>query len=201
MKARDGISYLPGTAGERALVARLAAGEDAAFRECYELHAPRLMRLLARLLRNQALAEEVLQETFIAAFRSVGQFRGETRVATWLAGIAARRGLNALRGEARRERNIAPLQEVTPPHEPDLAERDLTRRVLELLDEMDPPKRLALLLQAEGHTAADIGEMLQEPRGTILSRLSRGRAELAERAVAAGLADALPRAEKKEVQT
>lgn len=200
MKARDGISFLPGAAGERALKVRLAAGEDAAFRECYELHAPGLMRILARLLRSQALAEEVLQETFIAAFQSVGKFRGEARIATWLAGIAVRRGLNVLRGEARRERSTAPLKEMAPPHEPNLAERDLTRRVLELLDAMDPPKRLALLLQAEGYTAAEIGEMLQEPRGTILSRLSRGRAELAERA-AAGLADALPGSEEKEVRT
>ncbi len=189
MERRESIAYLPGEPGDRALASRLAAGEDDAYRECYQLHAPALMRLLVRVVRNQALAEEILQESFIAAFRNVSQFRGETRLSTWLTGIALRRGLNAIRDEARRGR-VAPLQsEAGPSPEPWLADRDATRRILALLDEMDPPKRLALLLQAEGYTAAEIAELTHEPRGTILSRLARARAELAERAAAAGYAD------------
>lgn len=196
---RNSIAFLPGPAGDRALVARLEAGEDEAFRECYEAHAPPLLRLLVRVLRNRALAEEVLQETFISAFRGISQFRGETRLATWLTGIALRRGLNALRGESRRERSVPPAESSHCP-ESRLAERDVTRRVLALLDEMDPHKRAVLLLQAEGHTAAEIAAMMHEPRGTILSRLARGRAELAERAAAAGLSSSAtpPQARSRE---
>lgn len=196
MERRDAITFLPGAAGDRALVTRLAAGEDAAYRECYALHAPALMRLLTRVLRSRALAEEVVQETFVAAFKSIGQFRCETKLSTWLSGIALRRGLNALRGEARREKN-SPPPEVSRSPEPQLADRDMGRRVLALLDEMEPPKKLALLLQVEGYTAAEIADMLGEPRGTILSRLARGRAELAERVAAAGLVDSLE-LQKKE---
>lgn len=189
MGRRD-VVFLPGAAGDRALVSRLMAGEDAAYRECYELHAPALMRVLVRVLRNRALAEEILQESFVAAFRKIGQFRGETKLSSWLTGIALRRGLNALRGESRRLKHLPPPPEPETSFEPFLADRDMTRKVLALLDEMEPEKRMALLLQAEGHTAAEIAEMMGEPRGTVLSRLARSRAELVERAAAAGLVEA-----------
>jgi RNA polymerase sigma-70 factor (ECF subfamily) len=184
---RKQVSYLPGPAGERALVARLAAGEETAYRETYELLAPGVMTLLVRVLKNRALAEEVLQDTFIAAFRGIGSFRGETRLFTWVAGIGVRRALNALRDEARRSRGAPPPLEISHTPEPWLGHRDDVRKVLELLETMEPPKRLALLLQAEGHTAAEIAGMTGEPRGTILSRLSRGKAELAALAAEAGL--------------
>jgi hypothetical protein len=67
------ILFFPGEIGERALRARLVAGEDAAYRDCYQRYAPKLMRLLMGILHNKARAEEILQDTFIAAFRSVGQ--------------------------------------------------------------------------------------------------------------------------------
>jgi RNA polymerase sigma-70 factor (ECF subfamily) len=181
------VSFLPGPAGERALVAKLVAGEDSAYRECYQLLAPGVMTLLVRVLKNHALAEEVLQDTFIAAFRGIGSFRGETRLFTWVAGIGVRRALNALRDEARRTRNAPPPVEGGHSPEPWLSDRDDVRKVLSLLETMEPPKRLALLLQAEGHTAAEIAAMTGEPRGTILSRLSRGRVELAALAAEAGM--------------
>ena len=65
--------------------------------------------------------------------------------------------------------------------------RDLARKVMGILDQMDPSKKLALLLQAEGSSVAEIAEISEEPRGTILARLSRSRAELSLRMSAAGL--------------
>ena len=96
MASTPRIVSLPGPAGDRALVSRLQAGEEQAFRDCYEQHAPRVLRLLARILRNQAKAEEILQETFVAVFRKMGQYRGEAPFGAWIRGIAARRALNAL---------------------------------------------------------------------------------------------------------
>jgi len=168
-------------------VARLVAGDDLAYHECYEQLAPGVMTLLVRVLKNHALAEEVLQDTFIAAFRGIGSFRGETRLFTWVAGIGVRRALNSLRDEARRTRNAPPAPEGGHSPEPWLTERDDVRKVMELMDRMEPPKRLALLLQAEGYTAAEIAGITGEPRGTILSRLSRGKAELAALAAEAGM--------------
>jgi len=190
------IAFLSGAAGERALVARLQAGDVLAFRECYETHGPALLCILRRYLRKQSLAEDVLHDTFVAAFAKVGEFRGGSRLATWLTAIAIRRAIVVLREESRLVRSEAPTAAVQPSPEPWLVERDSTRRVLTLLDEMDPPKRLALLLQAHGWTAAEIAEMTGEPRGTILARLSRGRAELLERAATVGLLGLVERHDK-----
>jgi RNA polymerase sigma-70 factor (ECF subfamily) len=68
-----------------------------------------------------------------------------------------------------------------------MEDRDLARKVLAILDDIDSPKRLALLLQLEGYSVNEIAEILAIPRGTVLSRLSRARSELALRVTAAGL--------------
>lgn len=192
-KRDETILFLPGMLGERALRARLVAGEDAAYRECYQQYAPRLMRLLTGILRNKARAEELLQETFIAAFRGIARFRGEVSLATWLARIATNRAYNAVRDDARAKR-IAPLEDedMAAQIEPQVEGRDLARKVFGVLGQMDPAKKLALLLFAEGYTVAEIAEISGEPRGTILARLSRGRAELSMRMAAAGLVTDVP---------
>ena len=182
------ILFFPGELGERALRARLVAGEDAAYRDCYQQYAPKLMRLLMGILRDKARAEEVLQETFISAFQSIARFRGEASVSSWLARIATNRAYNAIRDESRKKRTAPPPgEEAVARFEPQVEGRDLARKVMAILDRMDPWKKLALLLQAEGYTVAEIAEISEEPRGTILARLSRSRAELSLRMAEAGL--------------
>ena len=183
------ILFLPGELGERALRARLVAGEDAAYRDCYQSYAPKLLRLLTGILRNKARAEEVLQETFIAAFRGIARFRGEVGIATWLTRIATNRAYNAIRDDSCVKRTAPPPEaEPVSRFEPQVEGRDLARKVMAILDQMDPAKKLALLLQAQGYTVAEIAGISAEPRGTILARLSRSRAELSLRMAEAGLA-------------
>jgi RNA polymerase sigma-70 factor (ECF subfamily) len=187
----ESILFLPGQIGERALRARLAAGEETAYRDCYQQYAPRLLRTLVRILRNRASAEEILQETFAAAFNSVGQFRGEVTLLAWLTRIATNRAYNAIRDQGRRTKNNILLGDETV--QPHVESRELARKILAILDEIDSPKRLALLLQLEGYSVNEIAEILAVPRGTVLSRLSRARSELALRVTAAGLISESPR--------
>ncbi len=187
-KRDETILFFPGELGERALRARLVAGEDAAYRDCYQQYAPKLMRLLVGILRDKARAEEVLQDTFISAFQSIARFRGEASISSWLARIATNRAYNAIRDESRKKRTAPPPgEEAVSRFEPQVEGRDLARKVMAILDRMDPWKKLALLLQAEGYTVAEIAEISEEPRGTILARLSRSRAELSLRMAEAGL--------------
>jgi len=182
------ILFFPGEIGERALRARLAAGEDAAYRDCYQRYAPRLMRLLIGILHNKARSEEILQDTFIAAYRGVSRFRGEVSISSWLARIATNRAYNVIRDESRQKRSAPPPgEDAVSNFEPQVEGRDLARKVIGILDQMEPSKKLALLLQAEGYSAAEIAEISDEPRGTILARLSRSRAELSLRMAEAGL--------------
>jgi len=185
MKDGESILFLPGQVGERALLARLTAGEESAYRDCYQQYAPRLLRTLVRILRNRASAEEILQETFAAAFNSIAQFRGEVTLLAWLTRIATNRAYNAIRDQGRRIKNSVLVRDETV--HPHMESRDLARKVLAVLDSIESPKRLALLLQIEGYSVNEIAEILAVPRGTVLSRLSRARSELALRVTAAGL--------------
>ena len=196
MKDGESILFLPGQIGERALRARLAAGEESAYRECYQHYGPRLLRTLVRILRNRASAEEILQETFAAAFNSIGQFRGEVTLLAWLTRIATNRAFNAIRDQGRRTRNSVAVGDATV--QPHVESRDLARRVLAILDDIDSPKRLALLLQLEGYSVNEIAEILDIPRGTVLSRLSRARSELALRVTAAGLIPERPKVQAED---
>jgi RNA polymerase sigma-70 factor (ECF subfamily) len=160
----------------------MQAGDEAAFREAYDTLAPSLMRLLERYLGRAALAEEVLQESFVTAFRRIGSFRGEAQLSTWLTTIALRRAQNALRGEARREkseRTLDPPSEASGPLPDDSLARSQERARIEgMLASLPEETRLALLLTAEGFTAQEISDMTCAPRGTILSRIFRGRITL-----------------------
>jgi RNA polymerase sigma-70 factor (ECF subfamily) len=178
-------------------VARLLAGEEQAFRDCYDMHAARTLSLLARMLRDRAHAEEILQETFVAVFRKIAQYRGDARFATWITGIAVRRALNALRDESRRIQT-APGGDADPAvahsgdgdadgEESDLWRRDLARRLLGLIDRLSGDKRIAILLYAEGYTASEIATLIHAPRATVLARIARARAELLALAAQAGL--------------
>ena len=82
---------------ERALLARIQAGDKAACAECIEAHSAGVYRLALRLMRNEAEAEDVVQETFVSAFKAIDGFAGQARISTWLYRIATNVALMKLR--------------------------------------------------------------------------------------------------------
>jgi RNA polymerase sigma-70 factor (ECF subfamily) len=87
----------PDPQAEAALLVRLRAGDKAACAECVELHAPGIYRLARRLMRDEAEAEDVVQETFLSAFKAIGGFEGRSGLRTWLYRIAYNAALMRLR--------------------------------------------------------------------------------------------------------
>ncbi|MCA9953907.1 MAG: sigma-70 family RNA polymerase sigma factor [Anaerolineales bacterium] len=82
---------------ETELIARIQAGDSTACDECIALHSPALLRLLLRLLGNEQDAEDVLQETFLNAFRAIDSFEGRSSLSTWLYRIAYNAAMMRLR--------------------------------------------------------------------------------------------------------
>lgn len=82
---------------DRALLARIQAGDKAACAECIDLHGPGLYRLALRLMGDEAEAEDVLQETFLSAFKAIDRFEGRSGLSTWLYRIAHNAALMRLR--------------------------------------------------------------------------------------------------------
>ena len=127
---------------EQALLARLRAGEDAAYEELVRSASPRLLATLRRMLRSDDDAHDALQETFLAAFRALPRFEGQSKLSTWLHRIAVNSALMKLR--TRRRHPEESIDELLPRFEQDghyTADTASTGRLLD--DEIDEAQRRA----------------------------------------------------------
>jgi RNA polymerase sigma-70 factor, ECF subfamily len=169
-------------AGEIAasVVERAKQGDQEAFAALIRHYDPGLRALAYRLLGNRDHMDDALQDAYLNAYRALPQFRGASKLGTWLYRIA----YNACLDELERSRRIRrlPLEQATEPPEPraGVAETVASRRDLaDALAALAPEDRVTVLLvDAQGFNYRDAGEVLGVPEGTIASRLNRARAAL-----------------------
>ena len=93
---------------DQALVRRILGGDRSAFELVMRRHNRRLYRLARATLKNDAEAEDALQEAYLHAYRSIAQFRGDATLSTWLARILLNECFGRLRRDARRQ-NVIPI--------------------------------------------------------------------------------------------
>lgn len=168
-------------------VSQAAAGDSAAFAVLVKEHYQRVLRFQMKWVRNQADAQELAQETFFAAWKKISSFRQESKFSTWLLGIALNLARNHRnRGPAKHEAELPDDEHLesllgsgaAPPDQ--LHERQtltaLDRALARLPADM---REVTLLVRLEGMALQDVADLLEVPLGTVKSRLSRGRAQLA----------------------
>jgi RNA polymerase sigma-70 factor, ECF subfamily len=162
------------------VVEQARRGDRDAFTALVRHYDGGLRALAYRLLGDRDRMDDVLQETYVRAFRGLPGFRGRSRVGTWLYRIAYNACLDEL-GRARRVVHL-PLADVAEPADPGpgVAETVAWRRDLAAaLAELAPADRAAVLMvDAQGFGYCDAGEVLGVPEGTVASRLNRARAAL-----------------------
>ena len=169
---------MSGRHSDARLVKRAAHGDRTAFDELVVRHRDRVWAIALRMCRNRDDAEDVLQETFIAAWRALDRFGGRSEVTTWLYRIAVNKSHDVIA----RRRATAPLDELTEPVEPrDGGEQHAQRQAIEAaLQTLTPEFRaVAVLCDILGLTPAEAAKILQIPEGTAKSRVFRARGELA----------------------
>src|SRR5262245_38261953 len=99
---------------ERSLLRRLRDRDERAFRELVQTHRDKVFNITFRMLGNRAEAEDVAQEVFIAVFKTIGEFRGESKFSTWLDRIAVNQCKNRIKYlDRRQQRNRDELDETT----------------------------------------------------------------------------------------
>jgi len=172
------------TPSDEGIVERVRNGEAEAFEVLVRRWEPRIYRLALRLLEHPEDAREVTQETFLAAFRKLHQFRGRARFSSWLYRIALNCCYDRLR-----ERRVAPvpLEEADgivaeekvlgQIHKKQVAER-VRRAVRALPLEM---RQVIILKEYEGLTFEEIAEILDIPVSTAKTRLYAGLDHLRKR--------------------
>ncbi len=156
------------------LLRQTAAGDEAAFAELYDLYAPPVYNYLLRLVNEPSIAEEILQEVFLAMWRGAQRFRGEAKVKTWLLRIAHHQAVSWLR----RHRPASSLDEATDIAEDEHIDERLARawqadRVRAALSELSPKQRAVIELTfVHGLSYLEIAHVMNCPIGTVKSRMS-----------------------------
>ena len=168
---------------DQRLVSRCQAGDQASFAELVERHKAVVFSLVNRLVRNQADAEDVAQETFLKAYLNIKRFRGECSFRNWLCRIATRLSIDHLR--AKRRRPVL-FEEVEIGEQEDPSQRLDNRleaeMVAEAIAELPPHYRAALELRHLQHFSyAEVAKALQVPLSTVKTHLLRGHLLLRQR--------------------
>ena len=189
---------------ESDLVARARAGDREAFRAIMTRCNQRLFRIARAVVRDEAEAEDVLQEAYVRAFGAIAGFRGEAGIATWLTRIV----LNEAHGRLRRRRDMVDLAALEAAQagaqvlnfpgmarseDPEAdAARAQIRRILErAVDALPEPFRLVFILrEVEELSAEETAQHLNLKVETVKTRLHRARRRLRE-ALDAQLADVM----------
>lgn len=193
------------TIAEEPLLHQIRSGNREAFRAIMQCCNQRLFRVARAVVGNDDEAEDVVQEAYLRAFARIHEFRGESRLATWLTAIT----LNEARGRLRSRRATTELDIMDhicvipfpglaePPNPEEEAARAGTRRLLErAIDRLPEEFRIAFVLrEIEGCSVAEIAEQLALNSQTVRTRLFRARrllrAEL-EKTISIGMAGVFP---------
>ncbi|MFT3694472.1 MAG: sigma-70 family RNA polymerase sigma factor [Kofleriaceae bacterium] len=168
----------PGDQEDAALVSAMAAGDRKALATLYARHAPLLLGLAIRIVRERREAEDLLHDVFLEAWRSAKDFdpkRG--RVRTWLAIRMRSRCLDHQKS-ARVSRNAGDAGLEVVPDEREKASPD-HRRVREVLGTLgDEQREVVQLAYFEGLSCSEIAAKIAKPIGTVKSRLAAGLTKL-----------------------
>lgn len=177
------------------LVARVQKGDKRAFDLLVLKYQRKIMRLLARMLNNQAEIEDIAQETFIKAYRALPQFRGESAFYTWLYRIAINTARNWLSSNQRKM--LVPdtfetkegetfsqsdnLIDIDTP-ESRMVSSEIAQTVNKAIEDLPEDLRMAIVLrEIEGLSYEEIAQAMECPIGTVRSRIFRAREAIAAR--------------------
>ncbi len=171
------------------LMLAFRAGDDAAFDALFERWAARLLRYLERMLREPAMAEELVQESFLRVYRARDRYEPEARFSTWLYRIATNLALNELRRPRRRDphdsldaEDATPLAESQPATDDVVHARRVGEDVEAALGTLPERQRVALWLSAvEGQSYAEVARALEVSEKAVKALVHRARVSLVAR--------------------
>ncbi len=180
---------------DQQLVERAQRGDKRAFDLLVIKYQRKLARLLSQFIRDAAEVEDITQETFIKAYRSLPSFRGESAFYTWLYRIGINAAKNFLVAQGRRASTTngfdiedaenfeegSQLRELNTP-ESELMSRQIAQTIHQTLQELPEELRTAITLrEIEGLSYEEIANIMSCPTGTVRSRIFRARETIADK--------------------
>ena len=180
-------------ADEKRLIEACIKGEDKAYRELYRRHGDRVYQLAYRYFNNPDDAADITQETFLRVFRSIGNYRGEAKLSTWIARIAYNIGLSHIK-----KKNIPLVEETVLDHvesdgdyprmpspHVDVEQKIISGLVQDEIERLPVYYKTAMTLyHLDGMSYDEIVDIMKVSEGTVKSYIFRGRKMLKERLLA-----------------
>ena len=173
-------------AGDDLLVKAVIEGDQEAFRELVNRYRKMVARTVKGMLGDTVYSEDIGQEVFIKLYHSLGEFRGEAKLSTYIQKIAVNLTLNEIK---RRKRFFSMFLHKANDelYESDVADDDYAEKndvrevVSKALNDLDPNFRIIVVMRMlQGYSTKETAEILDLPLGTVLSRLSRAQQQLKE---------------------
>ncbi len=171
------------------LVTRVCAGDAEAFRLIFERYSRPVISFIFDMVNDRALAEELTQETFVRAFRAIRTMRRETKLSTWLFGIARNVARESLRARARAvrhvdlaDKSVTDLSDDKPVPVDGVLSKELNDMIRRSLAALDEDKRLVFTLKVLHQCSYDeIAEITGFSIAKLKTDLHRARAEMRRR--------------------
>jgi RNA polymerase sigma-70 factor, ECF subfamily len=167
------------------LLRQIAQGDQSAMAEFYRLHGRVVFAQILLVVGERPLAEEILQDTMLGVWRGAASFRGESKVRSWVVGIARRKTRDRLRARQLRMVDDAYLAErASSVPGPELVALDRVElaEVTDAIRELPPAHREVLgLAFGVGLSLPEVADVLEIPVGTVKSRLTAARAALSQK--------------------
>ena len=171
------------------LVTRVCAGDAEAFRLIFDRYSRPVISFIFDMVNDRALAEELTQETFVRAFRAIHTMRRETKLSTWLFGIARNVARESLRARARAirqvdlaDKEVTDLWDQTAPPVENVLSKELNDVIRRSLSALDEDKRLVFTLKVLHQCSyEEIAEITGFSIAKLKTDLHRARAEMRRR--------------------
>ncbi len=156
-----------------------AAIEDdrAAMMDLYDLYYPRLTRFLYRLVRDQEVIEELVNDVMLTVWQQARRFRGESSLSTWILGIAYRKGIDEVRKMTRYRKIISQLPDMMNTGSVSNVEELIARHDLDkVMKDLSTEQRAVAVLSFDfGYSYPEISEILGIPVNTVKTRMYYAR--------------------------
>jgi RNA polymerase sigma-70 factor, ECF subfamily len=165
------------------LVVRLQRAEPSAVGEAYDLHHEAVRAFAARLVGDDQIAEDLVQETFVALPNAVRRFRGESSLRSFITGVVVNHARHYVRSAARRRAALTRLarepQRSSRSPEADTEQRRFIEALARALDTLPLDQRVAFVVcDVEGHAAIEAAQVTGAPEATMRTRLFHARKKL-----------------------
>jgi RNA polymerase sigma factor (sigma-70 family) len=176
-------------ATESSLIALLRQGDEMAFRHVFETHKDRIYNTMLYMIQSVEEARDLTQEVFVEVFLNIENFKAQSRLSTWIYGIAVNKALNHQRFKKAKKRlgvvlsifNLSPVDDTPDFVHPGiiLENKELSASLFAAIDRLPEKQKTAFVLrQLEDLSYAEIAEVMQTTISSVESLLFRAKQNL-----------------------